>query len=457
MLDEKTRNAIALKRFSLISPVINGQVPNNRAYYLQVTEKPIEMPYYGAREYAPKTIESWYCDYKRGGIDALKPLPRGDKGGSRRINEEIGDKILAKKKLYPKAPNTIIYDLLIKDGVIDPAKISLSTLYRYLKPERFKNTLASDEEEKEMKRFSHEYINQLWQTDVMYGPYLKDGKKRNQVYLFAYIDDASRLITHAQFYFSQSFESLRDSFKQALLKRGFPSLIFTDNGKIYRSQQFEMVCASLGCSLIHSRPYEPNSRGKIERFFLTVRKRFLSTLDINNIKNIDDLNKRFFKWLDEDYNKKPHSSLDGMSPLDFFMSQVDRVKLCSDPKSLDEKFLLKRTRKVGHDGTFSIDNILYETKTKFAGMRVEVRYEPSWLETPFKAVLLYLDDKKVGEALRVNFHDNAHMKRKGRPPSNSTGKATDTKMDDDAVDTTPVDDTPAEQTISFVEMMEEDN
>ncbi|WP_028309329.1 IS481 family transposase [Desulfitibacter alkalitolerans] len=450
MLDENTRNAIALKRFSLISPVLNGQVSNNKSYYSTVTEKPIDMPYYGARKYSPKTVESWYCDYMRGGIDALKPHPRGDKGGSRRINEELGAKIIEKKAMHPKAPKTVIYELLINDGVIDPAKISISTLYRYLKAERLKTSLAKDEEEKEMKRFSHEFINQLWQSDVMYGPFIKDGKKRRQTYLFAYLDDASRLVTHAQFYFSQSFESLRDSFKQALLKRGFPTMIFTDNGKIYRSQQFELVCASLGCSLIHSRPYEPNSRGKVERLFLTVRKRFLSTLDLDSIKDIDDLNKRLFKWLDEDYHKKVHSSLNGLSPLDFFMSQVDRVKLCNDPKSLDEKFLLRKKRKVSHDGTFSIDNILFETKIKFAGMQVEIRYEPVWLETPFRPVFIYSDDKKVGEALQVNFHDNAHMKRKGRPPSNSPSKDNDIKK-------TPLDEPPVEQTISFTQMMEEDN
>jgi transposase InsO family protein len=449
VLDENTRNAIALKRFSLISPVLNGQASSNKAYYSTITEKPIEMPYYGARKYSPKTVESWYCDYMRGGIDALKPRPRGDKGGSRRINEELGAKIIEKKAMHPKAPKTVIYELLIKDGVIDPAKISISTLYRYLKAERLKASLTKDEEEKEMKRFSHEYINQLWQSDVMYGPFIKDGKKRRQTYLFAYLDDASRLVTHAQFYFSQSFESLRDSFKQALLKRGFPTMIFTDNGKIYRSQQFELVCASLGCSLIHSRPYEPNSRGKVERLFLTVRKRFLSTLDMDSVKDIDVLNKRLFKWFDEDYHKKVHSSL-GMSPLDFFMSQVDRVKLCNDPKSLDEKFLLRKKRKVSHDGTFSIDNILFETKIKFAGMQVEIRYEPAWLESPFRPVFIYSDDKKVGEALQVNFHDNAHMKRKGRPPSSSTGIDNDIKN-------TPMDDPPVEQTISFTQMMEEEN
>jgi transposase InsO family protein len=459
MLDENTRNAVALKRFSLISPVLNGQVTNNREYYAEVTEGSIDMPYYGVKKYAPKTVETWYTDYMRGGLDALKPRPRGDRGGSRKISEEIGEKIIEKKKIHPKAPNTIIYELLIKDGILDPTKISISSLYRYLKSQPL-NSAPIASEEKEMKRFSHEYVNQLTQTDLLYGPYVRDGKKRKQTYLFAYLDDASRLITHAQFYFSQNFESLRLSFKEAVLKRGIPTLIYTDNAKIYRSQQFELLLASLGCSLIHSQVYVPNGRGKIERFFLTVRKRFLSLLDTDKIKGIDDLNNKFWQWLDADYNKKKHSALEGLSPLDFFMLQVDRIKLCTDTKALDEKFLLRAKRKVAHDGTISIDKALFETKMKFAGMHVQVRYEPSMLLTSSSPVLIYVDDKKVGVAKRVNFHDNAHMKRRGRPTSSST-KAVDSNSSsiDDAKNTTYdnlLAGLPLEQTISFTQMMNEE-
>ncbi|UNC92024.1 DDE-type integrase/transposase/recombinase [Candidatus Contubernalis alkaliaceticus] len=450
MLDENTRNAIALKRFSLISPVINRQVTNNIEYFCKITEEPIEMPHYGPRKYAPKTIESWYCDYMRGGLDALMPRPRGDKGGSRQISEELGEKILEKKKCYPKAPNTVIYEMLVKEGLIDPAKVSISTVYRYLKSIRQKVTVTvDDEEEKEMKRFSHEYINELWQTDAMYGIYIKDGKKKRRTYLFAYLDDCSRICCHGQFYFSQNFETLRHSFKEALLKRGLPTLLYTDNAKIYRSQQFELICAGLGVTLIHSKPLQPNTRGKIERFFLAVRKRFLSTLDANSIKDIDDLNNRFFKWLDQDYNKKPHTSLDGLTPLDLYMSQINRAKLCSDPKLMDEKFLLKKRRTVHHDGTFSIDKILFETSTRFGGFSVEVRYEPSWLDEPFKPLLIYLDDKPVGEARRVNFQDNAHVKRRGRPPSKSHAEV-------EFVENECLEDTSVRQTISFSEMMEEE-
>jgi transposase InsO family protein len=448
MLSDEVRNAIALKRFSLISPILNGQVNNRWEYYVQISSTPIEMPYYGIGKYAPKTIESWYCDYMRGGLDALKPGYRADKGSSRKIDAELAEKILEVKKAYPKAPNTVIYDKLIEDGIVKEGQISLTTLYRFLNSSNCKN-IQETEEKKEIKRFAHQYINELWYGDVMYGPYIQEGRKKKPTYLMAYIDDASRLVAHAEFYYTQNLESLRHSFKEAVLKRGIPTLLYTDNGKIYRSQQFEFMCANIGCSLIHSKPFVASSRGKIERFFLTVRKRFLSQLNMNEIKSLEELNLRFWKWLDEDYHKKPHSSLNGSTPLDFFMSQISRVKLCTDPAQLEEKFLLSIKRKVNHDGTFPINKILYETDIKFAGQRVEVRYDPQWLDIPFMPVFIYHEDKKVGEAVQVNFHDNAHMKRKGRP------KNSELTVDllDDEVSVKPTNIQETKQTISFKTIM----
>lgn len=281
-----------------------------------------------------------------------------------------------------------------------------------------------EEHEREFKRFSHQFINELWQTDVLYGPYIKVGKAKKQLYLLAFIDDASRLITHGQFFDTQNYTALRIALREAILKRGVPKMIYTDNGKIYRANQFAMLCASLGCSLIHAAPFTPTSKGKIERFFLTVRQRFLSNTDTTKIRGIDELNLLFWRWLEENYQRKTHSSLD-LSPLDFFMSQAHQIKLFSNPELLKEYFLLRITRKVNHDATLSIDTVLYETDQCLANSRIEVRYEPEWLTIPQKTLPLYKEGKLVGEAKQVNFYDNARVKRRGRPNSAKKEKPED--------------------------------
>jgi hypothetical protein len=413
MIDEKTRKTIALKRFSILAPIINKQVKNNMAYYVEVTKQPIEMPFYGPRIYSPKTIESWYCDYMReGSIDGLMPSIRGDKGNFRKLTPELKQKITDLRLEHPKAPATVIYEMLIKaegrtNGVVSP-----STVFRYLKQISSEINFKTSDDEREIKMFSHEFPNEVWQSDVMYGAYIKNGKTKLQTYLIAYIDDASRLITYGQFYHTQNFEVLRHSFKEAVLRRGIPKIIYTDNGRIFRCQQFEWMCADLGTSIIHSKPFVPRGRGKIERFFKTVRKRFLSTLDINEVKDIEELNYLFQKWLNEDYQKKEHSSLNKMSPLDTFMLNISKVNIPDNPVKLKEKFYLRSFRKVSHAATFTINNLLYETSSKFQNTKVEIRYEPEWLgvfETP---LLIYKDNKKVGEAKVIDYVGNSNMKRK---------------------------------------------
>jgi putative transposase len=225
MIDELTRQAIAHKRFSLISPVINKQVENNIEYYRKIASEPIEMPYYGTRKYSPKTIESWYCSYMKGDIEALKPSIRGDKGCSRKIDKQTGIKIKEKCTQFPKASIKVIYEELIKSNLIDPNKISYITICRFVNNKDFSKNTNDD---REVKRFSQEFVNEQWQSDLLYGPYIKNGKRNMQTYLIAYLDDCSRLITYAEFFYKQDFEVLRSSFKEAVLKRGIPKILYMD-------------------------------------------------------------------------------------------------------------------------------------------------------------------------------------------------------------------------------------
>jgi transposase InsO family protein len=423
MLDEKQREDIALRRFSLIAPVLNGQVQNQEEYFRKLAAKAIEMPHWGWRRYSPRTFRWWLGSYRAGGLLALKPGYRSDRGQSRRITPEMAERIEAKRKEKPELCGTLLYDTLVKEGVFTPDRVSLATFYRFLA----NNPGPKEEEDEESKtrRFSYQGVNELWQADIMYGPYLKAGRIRRPTYLVAFIDDASRLIPHAEFFWEQNFGAVRRAFKEAVLKRGVPKLLYTDNGKVYRCGQLSVICASLGCVLLHARPFSPQGRGKIERFFKTVRLRFLSLLDPDKIGSLEELNLRFWQWLDEDYQRKSHAAL-GMSPLDYFLSQADRVRLLPSPALVEEHFLLRVTRKVHHDATFTLENLLYETEQRLANIRLEVRYEPEWLASAARPVLLYRDGVKVGEARKVDFLTNAGLKRRrsGRQPheENSAGE-----------------------------------
>jgi len=164
-----------------------------------------------------------------------------------------------------------------------------------------------------------------------------------------------------------------------------------------------VACATLGIVLTHTQPYDAASKGKIERFFGPVKQRFLPTLRVEPVSTLEELNRRFWRWLEEDYHRKEHSSL-GMTPLDMYFSQTSRVRLVDDPASLDHLFLKRQMRKVRHDGTISVQNQLFEVAQKYIGQQIEIRFNDS-------GVYVYENGLPKDTAKPVNFADNAHVKR----------------------------------------------
>ena len=153
--------------------------------------------------------------------------------------------------------------------------------------------------------------------------------------------------------------------------------------------------------------------------------RFLSKLDASGLKSLEELNAHYFKWMEEDYKRKTHSELNGLTPHDVLTSQLENLNLYADTRFIDEAFLYRVSRKVQHDATTQIDKVLYETEPCFAGKRLEIRYDPEWIGDEQKKLPLFFDGKKIGDAWMVRFHDNAQSKRKfggnRKPPATPHG------------------------------------
>lgn len=400
-MDEKTRESIALFKYGLISPLLNEQ-QDRKTYLDEVSSQTHEVPHYGLRTFTAKTIASWLLLYRREGFQGLKPKGRSDRGRSRTLNMEQQDHILALKQEHLYMPATVFYDWLIEQGEIQPVDVSYTTVYRLLKKHGLHGKQQAPAPER--KRFAHEMVNQLWHTDMSFGPVIGKEKQKTKTFLFAFIDDCSRLVPFAQFFPSEKFDGVRTVLKEALIRRGIPEMVYADNGKIYRSDTLQIACASMGIVLAHTRPYDPQSKGKIERFFLTVQTRFYPLLKASPVFTLEELNRRFWHWLEVDYHRKEHASLSGRTPLDVYESQVHRLRLVDDPLSLDPLFLKRETRKVKHDGTISIQNQLYEVPPRFIGQKIEVRFDET-------GIFVYEEGAAVAQALPVRFADNAIAKR----------------------------------------------
>jgi transposase InsO family protein len=403
-MNESIREKIALFRYQLISPILVGEIDNLTKYFERIATKVYDVPHYGKREYSPTTFATWLMNYRKSGFDGLKPKKRSDKNNSRKIDGALKQILFKKREEFPKASVKLVYDELLKTGVFTRSQISYSTIYRFYK----KHNLLTKRIRKEggRKRFAHEKVNALWQGDTMVGPYLKLKNKKVKTFLFAFIDDCSRIIPHAEFFTSEKFSSVKNVVSTGILKRGLPKLIYVDNGKVYTSDRLHFACASLGITLIHTKPYDASAKGKIERFFLTVRKRFIPLLTETDLASIKNLNQKFFNWLEVDYHRKKHSALN-MKPIDKYMSQQSRLRMLDDPEKLKQIFLKRISRKVRHDATITLDKELYEVSPELISKSVEVRFDPELTSDLY----IYYDGHFYGKAVKVNFEDNAHVKR----------------------------------------------
>ena len=262
-MNEKTREDIALFRYGLIAPLLNGQI-ESKEYFEQLEGKIHQIPYYGERTIAAKTIQEWLLHYRRNGFDALKPKRRSDRGNSRRLSPDDKDHILDKRKESLHMPVSVFYEQLIKRGEITKNQVSYATINRLLKKHKLAGrNHISFHPEKERKRFAYDKVNVLWQADLSHGPYIPINGKMKKTFLIAYIDDCSRLVPYAQFFISEKFGGLREVTKEALIRRGKPTIIYADNGKIYRSETLQYACAQLGITLAHTQPFDAPAKGYV--------------------------------------------------------------------------------------------------------------------------------------------------------------------------------------------------
>ena len=403
-MTNEEREQVALFRYGVIAPLLNHQVASTQNYLSEICAKTHDVPYYGRKEFAPKTVLGWLRSYRSGGFLTLKPKGRSDKGECRVLTPELKDRVIALRQKHRQLSATLFYETLISEGVLTPNDSSYHSIYRLLRSQHLLERDGKPCEER--KRFAYDKVNVLWQGDMSVGYYLVIGGKKYRTNLFAFLDDCSRLIPFAQFFFSEKFDSMKTVLKEALTRRGIPRMIYVDNGKVYQAGQLQLACASLGITLTPNTPYDPQSKGKIERFFGTVRRRFYPMLDANPPKSLDELNSRFWHWLEEDYHRKTHSAID-MCPLDLFMSQVSSVRMVNNPAILDSLFFRREYRKVRQDATITLLNRLFEVPAIYTGQKIEIRYDPAAPEV----VHIYEHDKSVYMTKAVSLSDNAHVKR----------------------------------------------
>ena len=373
---ESRAEKIALFRYGLVAPLVLEELPrgelSRRAQ--EIAARHYEIPGSQRTSVTVDTLLDWALRYRRGGFEALAPKPRQDRGQSRTIPPQLADLIERLKRENPhRTGTTLLRELALSSGQ-GTAGLSASTLYRFLKQRGLteRQLLAPPAH----KKFEAEHANQIWQSDVLYGPYVeRPGGGKRQAFLHAILDDASRLIPHAQFYADQGLDTFLDCLRQAVAARGLPVRLYVDNAKVYRSPQLARIAASVGILIVHTPPYQPEGRGKIERFFRSVRELFLANLDRKQVLTLEDLNQRLWVWIDNAYHLTEHSAL-GATPLLRWQRDIEHLRQLPPATGLRRLFFHRLDRLVRRDSTFLLQNRFYEAPPELSGQTIEVRFDP---------------------------------------------------------------------------------
>jgi transposase InsO family protein len=318
------------------------------------------------------------CVTKDGGIDSLMSKTRKDIHIPRVLNNEAIKQIHKIKDKYPYITGKLVYQKLIDEGIIKVSETSQATVLRYirennLKPNQLSGTVR--------KAYEMEYANDCWQSDTSHGPVITVDGKKKQTYLITFIDDASRLILHGEFFFNDNAVNMQTVFKKAISKYGVPKRIFVDNGGTYKNDQLRLICASLGTQLIHTKAYSPESKGKIERSFRTIKDNWLNGADWNTFTDLEDLNTQLNIYLNENYSNVIHSSIE-QTPRNRFLKDSDKIKYIPKEK-LDDHFLHRVARTVNNDATIQLHSRFFEVPQKYIGRHINIRYSPINLDVAY--------------------------------------------------------------------------
>jgi transposase InsO family protein len=366
------------------------------------------------RRYAVPTLERWLYAYKRGGLAALRPSGRSDRGRGRDLPAELRDLLLDIRREFPNASVPVILMTLAADGRLDASKVTASTIRRLYRQHGLTRVAIEKQatSDKTRLRWQTTRPDALWHGDVCHGPTLMSGERRIPMRIHALLDDHARYVVALRVVTTEREQDMLDLMVAALRTHGKPDALYLDNGATYRGEILRLLCGRLGISLLHARPYDPEARGKMERFWLTLRRQVLDFC--TGLSSLHDVQIRIQAWLDTQYHRAPHGGLMGRAPASVYNPDgrdIDRV----DEAVLSKALTVTESRLVRGDTTVSIDGRTYELDRGWLrGRTVQVSWSAMdadaapWAEYEGKRYALHIvDPERNSRRKRPERHDPA--------------------------------------------------
>ncbi|HVV82239.1 MAG TPA: DDE-type integrase/transposase/recombinase [Kofleriaceae bacterium] len=329
-----------------------------------------------SKQYSLSTLERWYYAYRRGGLEALRPGARSDRGRGRELTAEQRALVLDIRREHPTASAPLIIRTLVADGRLKKHAVSTTTVQRLFRQAGLPLGVRPDGHTR--LRWQAEHPGALWHGDVCHGPSLRVGQSTRPLRVHALLDDASRYVIALEAHHSEREDDMLGLFLRALRTHGAPDALYLDNGSTYRGEALRLACERLDITLLHARPGDAPARGKMERFWRTLRAGCLDHLGA--LTSLHEVQARLLAFLDVHYHEAPHGGLFGKAPLDRW--QGARLRTV-DERQLAAALTTRARRRVRRDGTLDVDGVAWQLDEGFlAGALVTVAIDVSGTAAP---------------------------------------------------------------------------
>ena len=358
------RQEVALFRYSLIREAADPALSQvERGRLVRVLAERVHVGPAGEQiRVGRSSIDRWVKAWQNGGFDGLFPKTRTAVPFTAAT---VLDLAVQLKLEAPGRTAAHVAEIIGRSNGWSPSARTIQRLFA----QRGLNTRPDGRAPEAFGRFEAAAANDRWTGDALHGPIIA-GRK---VFLFAFIDDHSRAIPGFRWGLSEDIIRLEAAMRHGFAARGIPKSIYVDNGSAFISSPLLRACAVLGIRLIHSRPGQPEGRGKIERFFRTVRDQFLIEIITNQPVDLIELNRSFAAWVETVYHQRVHTETN-QTPIERYLA--GGPFLLPSPDRLHEAFLWSETRTVTKTSTVSLHSNMYEVDAALIGQKVECVFDP---------------------------------------------------------------------------------
>lgn len=328
------------------------------------------------RTFSVPTLERWYYAYKAGGLEALRPAARSDRGAAQGLAPPLRELLCDIRREHPGASVPLILRTLQVEGRMDQEAASDSTVRRLYREQGLtRQALRQGQTGHTRLRWEAAAPNGLWHADVCHTAFARPDGTQQPLRIHALLDDATRLVVGLRVFDTEREEDMLRLLVDALRRHGAPDVLYLDNGSTYRGTTLKLCCERLGITLLHAAPYDPQARGKMERFWRTLRQQCLDFLGLGTDRAA--LQAHLSAFLQEHYHRSPHGSLLGRSPgavWEDARAQAPAPRVPTE-EQLRQALLVRQRRRLRSDNVLSLDGVLWQTDCGFlAGQVVTVRF-----------------------------------------------------------------------------------